>query len=213
MFLSVRNVKKDQFLQNKKVLPILNLIMHIGIQGGRGSANEQACLAFCRRQNILDFRIAYLISTEAVLVALERGCIALGVFAVSSSRGGLVAETQEALPKHQFEKIDEIQLSIKHVLLAKELYPKNFYQKIISHPQALKEHEIYLKQAYPQAELVEAEDTALAAQRLSEGKYGVDALVIALKSCAEIYNLKIIESDLPANQGYQTLFYLVKKSL
>ncbi len=186
-------------------------MLKIGIQGDICSANEIACHEFCKRQEISDYEIDYLISSENVLSALDEGQIDLGTFAYESSRGGLVEETQVAMGKYEFEKIDEISLSIEHVLLGIKKLPRENYSKIISHPQALKEHKEYLQKKYPLAELVEAEDTAIAAKRLKEGEYAEDVLVIALKNCAEIYGLKIIEDNLPANQGYQTTFWFLRR--
>ncbi len=181
----------------------------MGIQGGRGSCNEMACQRFCEKRGIEDFEIKYLISTENVLRELNEENVDLGVFAYESSRGGLVTETQKATSKYSFEKIDELSLEIDFVLLGLKKLPKEQYTKIISHPQALIEHKEFLQKKYPQADLVEAEDTALAAEKLKAGEYGENVLVIALKSCAEIYELEIVEKDLPANKGYETSFWLV----
>ena len=47
---------------------------------------------------------------------------------------------------------------------------------------------------------------------LKKGKYDCNTLIISLKECAKIYQLEIIEDNLPTNKGYITTFYLVKKS-
>lgn len=185
----------------------------IGIQGDKGSANELACRQFCEKREIRDYEIKYLISSENVLRELNEGKIDLGTVAYKSSRGGLVEETQKAMGKYDFQKIGEIILEIEHVLLGTKKFPKSDYKKIISHPQALLEHKEFLQKEYPQAELIAAEDTAVAARKLKAGEYGEDALAIALKSCAEIYGLEIIEENLPANVGYETTFWLVEKEM
>lgn len=184
-------------------------MLKIGIQGAKGSANEKACRFFCEQKGVNSYEIFYLITTEKVLKALNQGKIDWGVFAMKSSRGGLVAETQKAIQSFCFNKLAEIDLAIEHVLLANVLKQNCFYQKIISHPQALLEHRDYLQKTYPQAELVSADDTALAAQKLGAGEYGEDVLVIALKECAQLYGLMLKEEKLPTNQGYVTTFYLV----
>ncbi|MFH1727572.1 MAG: prephenate dehydratase domain-containing protein [Pseudomonadota bacterium] len=185
--------------------------MIIGIQGGKGSSNEKACNEFCRKLNIHNYQIKYLISTENVLKELDQGKIDLGTFAVKSSRMGLVKETQEAIKKYPFKKIDEIDLKIDHAFLGVKKLNKGQYSRIISHPQALKEHKEYIQKQYPNAKLIEAKDTALAARRLKEGKYGCKTLIIFPKASAKIYQLKVIEDNLPTNKGYNTTFYLVKK--
>ncbi len=185
--------------------------MIIGIQGDQGSGNEYACQEFCKKRNIKNCEIKYLISTENVLKELNEGKIELGTFAYKSLKGGLVEETQNAIKKYSFEKVDEITLPINHVLLGIKKLKKEEYSRIISHPHAIKEHREYLEKAYPAAELIEAEDTALPARKLREGSYDEKTLIIALKSCAKLYNLLIIEEDLPANKNFLTTFYLVNR--
>lgn len=186
-------------------------MIKIGIQGDVGSCNEQVCLRFCQLRGVEDFEIQYLITTENVLRELNQGKIDLGTFAYKSSRGGLVQETQEAMTKYDFKKVDEMDFNVEHALLGLKKMEKNYYSKIISHPQALIEHEGYLNKKFAHCELVAAEDTAIAARRMKDGEYGEDVLVIALKNCAEIYGLEIVEADLPANEGYVTNFWLVEK--
>ncbi|MBI4919514.1 prephenate dehydratase [archaeon] len=185
--------------------------MIIGIQGDQGSGNEYACQEFCKKRNIFDYKIKYLISTENVLRELKEGKIDLGTFAYKSLKGGLVEETQKAIKKYSFEKVDEITLPINHVLLGIKKLKKEEYTRIISHPHAIKEHRAYLEKAYANAQLIEAEDTALPARKLKEGLYDDKTLIIALKSCSKLYNLLVIEEDLPANKNFLTTFYLVKK--
>jgi len=185
--------------------------MIIGIQGSKGSSNERACIEFCKKRNIQDCKIKYLVTTENVLKELNQNKISLGIFAFKSSKGGLVEETQKAIKKYPFKKIDEIDLKLDHVLLGIKKLSKTEYNKIVSHPQALKEHKEYLRKHYPNLKLIEADDTALSARKLKERKYDFKTLVIAPKACAKIYGLKIVEENLLANKEYSTTFYLVKK--
>ena len=186
--------------------------MIIGIQCGKGSVNERACNEFCRKRNISDYQIKYLISTENVLRELNQGKIDWGIFALKSSRAGLVKETQEAIKKYPFKKIDEINLDIDHAILGIRKLNNGQYRQIISPPHALMEHEKYIRKQYPNARFIKTKDTALAAERLKKGKYDSKTLIISPKTSAEIYQLKVIEDNLPTNKGYCTTFYLVKKS-
>ena len=187
--------------------------MIIGIQGAMGSFNEKACKKFCLKRGITGHKIAYLVSTENVLREISAGTVQLGIFAVSSSRQGFVEETEKAMKKYggKFEKIDELTISIEHVLLGLKKLARGEYERIVSHPQALKEHGLFLKKAFPNAELLGAEDTALPARLLKEGHFGSKTLVLATKECAELYGLEIVEKNLPLNKGYFATFYLVRK--
>ncbi|QQS61404.1 MAG: hypothetical protein IPN70_00505 [Candidatus Moraniibacteriota bacterium] len=185
--------------------------MRIGIQGDKGSTNERACFFFATKYGWKNSNIQYLITTENVLKSLERGDIQYGTFAWKSSRSGFVAETQKAIQKYSFEKVDEQDFQLDHALLSHSVIdikrPVIFY----SHPQALKEHKIALQNMFSQCVFREASDTALAAKNLRDGKYEKNSLVIAPLVCATLYDLDIFSSNLPSNVGYMTTIYLVKK--
>lgn len=69
-----------------------------GIQGGKGSFNEEALRAYCKRESIADFEISYLYTTKNVLANVSSERIDYGVFAIIvNSVGGLVEETLEVI--------------------------------------------------------------------------------------------------------------------
>lgn len=185
--------------------------MKIGIQGDVGSTNERACKIFAQKHGWDDIEIVYLITTANVLNALQNGEIDFGTFAWASSRGGLVRETQEATRDNTYTLIDQEDMQLDHALLANGDINKEETVNIYSHPQALKEHGKYLESIFPQLELIEEIDTAIAAKNLKSNIYPENSLVIAPISCAEIYGLDIYQKDLPTNQGYLTTIYLVQK--
>jgi prephenate dehydratase len=182
----------------------------IGIQGDRGSTNERACIFFAKKHGFKKYKIEYLISTENVLRALNKGEIDYGTFAWESSRAGLVEETQEAIKKYKYKKIDEERFQLDHALLYKIPVDKTKIVNIFSHPQALKEHEVFIKREFPKIKLLAEVDTAIAAKKLHDGEYPGNSIVIAPIACANIYNLNIYLADIPTNKGYLTTIYLVK---
>lgn len=93
--------------------------LKIGIQGDKGSTNERARKFFAKKHNFKNFEIKYLISTKNVLKALHKGEIDYGTFAWESSRSGLVEETQKAIRKYKYAKIDEENFQLDHSLLLK----------------------------------------------------------------------------------------------
>ncbi len=182
----------------------------IGIQGGPGSTNERACLFFAKKYGWDNFEIKYLISTENVLSALNNKEIDYGTFAWGSSRAGLVEETQEAIKKYSYHKIDEESFELNHALFQKSPIDKSYPVKIYSHQQALKEHKPFLEKEFTNPELIEEVDTGLAAKKLSDNQYPRNSLAIAPITCRDIYNLQVYMEDLPTNRGYLTTIYLVK---
>jgi prephenate dehydratase len=179
----------------------------IGIQGEKGSANELACLDFVRKNKIRDYEIKYLVSSENVLRELNKGKIDFSFFAVSTKLGK-VKESEVAMKKYSFKKVGEINYPIVHVLLGLEKRGKEYYSCVISHPHALKMRENYLKKNWPDLKFVEEKNTATAARKLSEGKYNDNTLVLALKECAKLYGLRIVDKKM---KSYYAKFYFVKK--
>ncbi len=186
-------------------------MIKIGIQGELGSGNHLAAERFAERQGWTQFEIVPLRTTEGVLSELAQKAVDYGTFAWESVKGGLVAETQAAIEKFDYVKLDEIKIEIDHALLIPRDQPLNPADTvhIYSHPQALLEHRSHLHQLFGRVELHDELDTAYAADQLARGVYPPNSLAIALASCAELYNLKIYQDDLPSNQGYWTRFFLV----
>ncbi|MBW1973718.1 MAG: hypothetical protein JRI44_12905 [Deltaproteobacteria bacterium] len=183
---------------------------NIGIQGIKGSSCEKAAEIFAKRNNLIPFKKLFLITTYNVFKALKEKRINYGTFAYSS-KAGMVEETQKAINNFDFEKIDELKLEIEHAIFGISMHPEQFFKKIISHPQALKEHESYIKKKYQNARLIPAKDTSYAAKNLSEGKYEETTLVIAPIDVIKLFkNLYVIDKDLPTKKNSLTLFYLVK---
>ena len=186
-------------------------MIRIGIQGDSGSTNERAAKHFASKRDWTDCKILPLRTTEKVLSALHEGSIDFGTFAWESSRAGLVQETQEAMRKFTFQKLDEVKLQIDHCLLSKGQILENNLIRVFSHPQAIKEHRGFLEKHFQEIKLHEEVDTAYAANKLQSGDYPTNSIVIAPKACAEIYGLDIYFDDLPSNMGYWTKIFLVSK--
>jgi prephenate dehydratase len=83
--------------------------------------------------------------------------------------------------------------------------------EIHSHQQALRQCKDYLAEHFWTRPLIEADDTAEAARRLSQGKLPKTAAVIGSKYCAELYKLKILDEDIHDLKNNLTLFLGVKK--
>lgn len=185
--------------------------LKVGIQGDKCSTNERAFYKFAEKHHWKSFDIEYCISTERVLYALENNKIDYGIFAWESSRSGLVQETQEAIKRHNYIKIDEEKIQLDHALLCKSKINRRELVYIFSHDQALKEHRSFLEKEFPLLTLIKEDDTAIAAKKLQKNEYPRNSLIIAPIGCSNIYGLEIFMEYLPRNEGYETTFYLVKK--
>ena len=186
-------------------------MMTIGIQGGKGSFSEQAAHEFAKNHGLESAEIVYQISSEHVLEGVENGETNYGIFAMENAQGGVVIESVEALAKFRCEIIEMFQIPITQNLLGLAGTHVGDVTEIHSHQQALRQCKDYLSEHFWTRPLIEDDDTAEAARRLSEGKLPKTAGVIANKACADLYGLEILQESIHDLKHNLTLFLGVKK--
>ena len=182
----------------------------IAVSGDAGSFSEEAGLLYAQREGI-DPEIIYAIDMEGVLEKVAKGEAEFGIFPVVNSRGGLVETAFEAMGRHLFAMKDEVWMEVHQCLMALPSVKKEDIKKIATHPQAISQCERYIKREYPQAELVDWEDTAKAAKDLVEGILTKDTAVIAPARSAQIYNLELLAKGIQDAHPNLTTFIAVKK--
>jgi arogenate dehydrogenase (NADP+), plant len=187
----------------------------IGIQGGKGSFNEEAVQYYLQRNKIKDYKIVYLHTTENVMRELHEGTIDQGQFAIHNSIGGIVHESVEAMAKYKFEIVEQFAIKIAHALMVKKGVTLKEIDTIMTHPQVLAQCKGSLSQKYEQLKQTSGEgeliDHALVAQALSEGKLPANIATMGSKVLADLYNLDIVEDNLQDLQENYTSFLLVKR--
>lgn len=167
--------------------------MKIGYQGDFGSNSY-----YVAKEYDCEAELIPLISSEGVLGALEAGTIDLGVVAVENSLGGIVAETELALAKREgrYRQLAGRKVPIHHCLFVLPGTRQEEIQFVASHIQALKQTRQYLAWHLPKAVCTEAPDTALAAARLAEGKYGREYAVVCRREAGLHYGLEMIGENI-----------------
>ena len=183
----------------------------IGIQGGKGSFSEQAATQFAINHGINDFNIVYQISSESVLNGLESDQTDYGVIAMENAQGGVVIESVEALARYRCSIIEMFHIPVDQNLLGVSGMNVGDITEIHSHQQALRQCKDFLSEYFWTRPLIEEDDTAESARRLSEGKLPKTAGVIANKACAELYDLEILQESIHDLKHNLTLFLGVKK--
>ena len=183
----------------------------IGIQGGKGSFSEQAATQFAINHGINDFNIVYQISSESVLNGLESDQTDYGVIAMENAQGGVVIESVEALARYRCSIIEMFHIPVDQNLLGVTGMNVGDITEIHSHQQALRQCKDFLSEYFWTRPLIEEDDTAESARRLSEGKLPKTAGVIANKACAELYDLEILQESIHDLKHNLTLFLGVKK--
>ena len=185
--------------------------MKIGIQGGKGSFSEEAAKAFGKNHGVEDYEIVYLISSMAVLEGIESETVQFGVFAMENAQGGVVIESVEALSQHRCRILEMFHIFVNQNLLALPDVHVGDITEIHSHQQALRQCKDYLAEHFWTRPLIEADDTAEAARRLSEGKLPETAGVVGSDYCAELYDLSIVEKGIHDLKNNLTLFLGIEK--
>lgn len=190
-------------------------VLTIGIQGGKGSFNEEAILYWLKRSGIKKYDIKYLYTSQKVLAALHAGDIDYGQFAIHNSVGGIVAESVEAMAEYKFKIVEEFAIKISHALMIKK--DSNFSQikRVMAHPQVFAQCKGTLAQKYPDLVLTSGEgeliDHAYVAKQLSEGKLAKDVGTMGSKVLAELYSLTVVEDNLQDAHENYTSFLLVSR--
>ena len=185
--------------------------MKIGIQGGKGSFSEEAAKIFAIKHGVKDFEIIYLISSKGVIKAVESDEVSFGVFAMENAQGGVVIESVEALAEYRCRIVEMFHITISQNLLARHGVLLGDITEIHSHQQALRQCKDYLAEHFWTRPLIEADDTAESARRLSEGKLSETIGVVGSEYCAELYDLNIVEKDIHDLKHNLTLFLAIEK--
>ncbi|MFC1727478.1 prephenate dehydratase domain-containing protein [Patescibacteria group bacterium] len=187
-----------------------------GIQGGRGSFNEEAVQYFLKKSQIEKFNIKYLYTSEAVLKALQEGKIDYGQFAIHNSVGGIVSESIEAMASYKFKIIEQFSIKISHALMIRRDAEIEDVKIIMSHPQVFAQCQQTLFNKYSGLKLTPGKgklvDHALVAKRLSEGKLPKNTATMGSQALAQMYHLKIVENNLQDQKDNYTSFLLVGRA-
>ncbi|MFC1780441.1 prephenate dehydratase domain-containing protein, partial [Patescibacteria group bacterium] len=184
-----------------------------GIQGGKGSFNEQALDDYVKRNKINNYKVSYLYTTEKVLGALHRGEIDFGQFAIENSVGGLVDESLQAMAKYKFKIIEEFGITISHFLMKRKDVDISKVDTIMSHPQVLKQCKSTLAKKYSHLKQTSGDgdliDHAVVAKKMCEKKLPKNIAVMGPRILSDIYDFDIIEGDLQDNGRNLTKFLIV----
>lgn len=187
----------------------------IGIQGGKGSFNEEAALDYVRRNKITAFKIKYLYTSEKVLRAVHEGTVDYGLFAVHNAIGGVVSESMQAMARYKFEIVEEFSILIRHCLMKRKDADSTKIHTVMAHSQVFLQCANTLKKRYPtlQQKVGEGDmiDTASAAKALAGGKVDINTFILGPEILSRIYNFDVIDRNLQDLKNNLTGFFLVKR--
>ena len=179
--------------------------MRIAYQGEPGAYSEAAALHFSDH--------ADLIACEAfddVFAAVAAGRATHGILPVENSIGGSIHRNYDLLMEHDLPIVGEVELAIRHHLLALPGTTIDAVQRIYSHPQALAQCERFLK-GMPTVRVTPTYDTAGSAKLIKEQGL-VDAAAVASERAAQVFGLETLQSDIQDFSDNITRFLVIARS-
>lgn len=201
-----------------KLLPkqINSDFITFGIQGGRGSFNEEAIEYYLKKENITKFKIKYLYTSGNVLSSLYKGDIDQGLLAIHNSVGGIVEESIQAMARYKFKILEEFAIKISHALMTRKDAKLSEITTIMTHPQVLAQCQDTLAKKYLNLQKTSGEkeliDHSMVAKYLSENKLPKTIATMGSKILAKIYNLQIVEDNLQDAKENYTNFLLIART-
>ncbi len=177
---------------------VLVFPMRVAFQGERGAYSDEAVLALFGEVEVLPCA-----SLRAVFEAVAAGQADRGVVPVENSQAGSINETYDLLLAHTLYIVGEIDLRIRHCLLALPGQPLEAIRKVYSHPQALAQSEDFLQSHGLEA--VPAYDTAGSAKMVAEQRLK-EVAAVASRTAAHIYGLEVLVEGIETNPSNYTRF-------
>lgn len=178
----------------------------VACQGVEGAYSQLACDRLFKLPNVF-----YFSNFEAVFSAIEKGLCQYGVIPVENSTAGSVNAVYDLMMRHDFRIVRSLRLKVDHNLLANPGAKLSDIREICSHEQAIAQCSAFL-QKHPEIAVVRCENTAAAAKRVAQsGRKDVAAL--SSRSCAELYGLTCLASNVQDQGNNFTRFICISKNL
>lgn len=175
----------------------------VAIQGIKGSFHHQVAEEFFGK----DVTIVPCTSFQEVVNNLVKGNSTDAVMAIENSIAGSIIPNYALIDEYKLYIEGEYYLPICQNLMALPGQQLGDLKEIWSHPMALLQCREFFNDN-DQIKLVEADDTASAAQRIQrEAATGIGA--IASRTAAEIYGLEILVPDVQTIKDNSTRFFIM----
>ena len=146
---------------------------------------------------------------DATIASLVTNTADQAVMAIENSIAGSIIPNYALIDQNDLKIVGEYGLSIHHNFMALPGQTLSDIKEVHSHPMALLQCKNFFHQ-HPHIRLVEAEDTAEEAQRISKNQIkGIGA--IASQEAADLYQLTVFASSIQTIKNNVTRFVIVQK--
>ncbi len=175
--------------------------LRVAFQGERGAFGEEAVYSYFGKTEPLPYR-----SFADVFHAVATGEVEYGLVPVENSQAGSINDVYDLLRQHDLFIIGEIGHPVNHCLLCLPGQRLSDIRRVISHPQALAQSDVYLRELG--VEVVATYDTAGSAKMIREELLeGVAA--VAGSGAAELYQLEILAQSIQTIKDNYTRFIVL----
>ena len=178
----------------------------VACQGVSGSYSEAACEKLFTIPSIMYFN-----TFESVFNAVDKGLCEYGILPIENSSYGSVSAVYDLMRNYNFHIVRSTRLHISHCLLASPGTKLEDVKEIFSHEQALGQCDDFLK-GLDGVKITACSNTVEAAKTVAESDRK-DIAAIASKDCIELYNLKVLESNIQMTDNNYTRFICISKDL
>ena len=148
------------------------------------------------------------ISIDEVFRDVESGDAHYGLVPIENSTEGIVNQTLDCLINSPLKICSEVELPIRHMLMANQNLQGDEISRIVSHQQSLAQCRHWLDSNWPKVERVAVASNAEAAKFAAE-QNGVAA--IAGETAADRYDLQILAHDIEDQNDNKTRFLVLGK--
>nr|GMD33505.1 arogenate dehydratase/prephenate dehydratase 1, chloroplastic-like isoform X1 [Ipomoea batatas]GMD33507.1 arogenate dehydratase/prephenate dehydratase 1, chloroplastic-like isoform X1 [Ipomoea batatas]GMD38476.1 arogenate dehydratase/prephenate dehydratase 1, chloroplastic-like isoform X1 [Ipomoea batatas] len=178
--------------------------MRISYKGIPGTYSEDAALKAypeCETVPCDEFE-------DAFKVAVELWLADKAILPIENTLSGSIHRNYDLLLRHRLNIVGEVQLAVNFCLLANPGVKMEDLKRVISHPQALAQCDIYLSKLGVVQE--NGDDPAVAAQFVAS-KRAMDAGVVASPRAAQIYGLNVLAERIQDDSDNVTRFLVLAR--
>lgn len=176
----------------------------VAIQGMKGSFHDIAAHKYFEGE---DIELVCCDTFEQEFDVLREDSGAVALMAIENTIAGSLLHNYELLRESGMQVVGEHKLRIKHSILCLPEDDWDSLTEINSHPVALMQCREFLKR-HPALKVVEAEDTAGAAQLIAERHLRGHAAICAY-TVAQIYGMRVLEQGIETNKHNFTRFLVI----
>lgn len=194
--------------RQSEIISDTSTALSVAFQGERGAFGDEAVHSYFGKQGYTSIESAPYRSFADVFHAVAAGEVQYGLVPVENSQAGSINDVYDLLRQHDLFVIGEIGHPVNHCLLCLPGQTLSDIKRVISHPQALAQSDVYLRELG--VEIVATYDTAGSAKMIREEHLeGVAA--VAGKGAADIYQLETLASGIQTIKDNYTRFIVLSR--